>query len=264
MSQYLRDESLRNLSLSEEALRKINEDLLEVVKQANESLKKQYKDEELTKRLLIISYIIRFDGRGFRLFEFEKIMRYFQDAKKVERFIFILDSIGSINRITGKSIDLNFDALDAIKCQLIVQDDDNNWVDAVFCKLKERISRYKNKNFIIQNRLVPFIVQLLGVIAGFIISLWIAIKLSSKLTIDNSLAFTFVIAFLLFSNVWTLLYEGIIRILNYAWPNISFKERGGLHWLLKALISSAFVSIFFLILSRLLLYIGSFVKNILK
>lgn len=264
MSQYLRDESIRNLSLSEDALRKINDDLVEISKQINESLKKQFKDEELTRKLLISSYIIRFDGRGFRLFEFEKIMRYFQDAKKVERFIFIIDSIGSINRIAGKSIDLNFDPLDINKCQLVVQDDDANWVDAVFCKLKERLNKYKNRNFIIQNRWIPFVVQLLGVIIGFVISLWVAIKISPKLLIDSPLAFTFVIAFLLFSNTWTLLYEGILRTLNYFWPNISFKKRDGFHWLFKALISSVFVSIILLILSRLLLYIGSFIKGILK
>ena len=113
MSQYLRDEFLKNLNFSEEALRKINEDIMEIATQANQSLRNQYKDQDLTNRLLIPSYIIRFDGRGFRLFEFEKIMRCFQDAKRVERFIFILDAINSLNRITGKSIDLKFDAFNS-------------------------------------------------------------------------------------------------------------------------------------------------------
>ena len=75
MSQYLRDEFLKNLNFSEEALRKINEDIMEIATQANQSLRNQYKDQDLTNRLLIPSYIIRFDGRGFRLFEFENIMR---------------------------------------------------------------------------------------------------------------------------------------------------------------------------------------------
>ena len=264
MSQYLRDEFLKNLNFSEEALRKINEDIMEIATQANQSLRNQYKDQDLTNRLLIPSYIIRFDGRGFRLFEFEKIMRCFQDAKRVERFIFILDAINSLNRITGKSIDLKFDALESNNCQLIVQDDDGNWVDAVFCKLKERLSRHENNNHIIQNRFVPFIVQILGVLVGFVISLWIAIKISPRLAIDNSLAFSFVIAFLLFSNVWTLLYEGIIRGLNYFWPNLSFKEKVGFHWLIKAVISSAFVGISFFIASKLFSYLAGMLKSIIK
>jgi hypothetical protein len=161
-------------------------------------------------------------------------------------------------------MELWFDAKETNNCKLVVQDDDMNWVDSVFCKLKERLNKYKSFNFIIQNRWVSFIVQLLGVIVGFIVSLWAAIKISPKLAIDNSLAFTFVIAFLLFSNIWTLLYEGILKCLNYFWPNISFKEKGRFHWLIKAIISSAFVGFFFFIINRLLLYISQIMKSILK
>ncbi len=266
MSQYLRDQFLKNLSLSEEALTKINNEILELAEQVNRNLDANSTDENVRKKILISSYVIRFDNKGFRLFSFDTVIKHFRDARRVERFIFILESVESIrsNKIFGKSLELWFDARETTNCKLIVQDDDVNWVGAVFCKLNERLDKYKNYNFVIQNRWVPFAVQLLGVMTGFIFSLWIAIKISPKLAIDNSLAFSFVIAFLLFSNIWTLLYEGILRCLKYFWPNISFKEQGSLHWLIKALISSAFVGTFFFVLNRIFSYVSQLVKSILK
>jgi len=264
MSQFLRDEYLRNLTVNEDALRKINDDIEEITQQENQSLGKQFQGQDLTNRLLIRSYIIRFDGKGFRLFDFEKAIKYFQDAKKVERFIFVVDSISSINRIQGKSIELRLDALDINKCTIVVQDDNSTWVDATFCKIRERLSRYKNNNHLVRNRIIPFLIQLFGVMVGFILSLWIAIKISPKLAIDNSLAFSFVIAFLLFSNIWTVIFELAIRFLHYFWPNISFKFKGSLHWLIKALISTAFVSVFFFLISKLFSYLAGIIKSILK
>jgi len=54
------------------------------------------------------------------------------------------------------------------------------------------------------------------------------------MVIENALAFTFVIALLLFSNVWAILYESLLRLVNNLWPNISFKERKPTHWLAQA------------------------------
>ena len=172
-------------------------------------------------------------------------MRYFEDARRVERFIFTVDSIRGMtgNRLFGKSIDLRFDATDQNNCKLVVQDDDNNWVDAVFCRLNERIMRYKNINGIVRNRWVPFSIQIIGVIVGFLLSLWIAIQIAPKVAIDNALAFCFIIAFLLFSNTWTVIFEMALRFINYFWPNIAFKPNGALHWLIQALISTALVGI---------------------
>lgn len=266
MSQYLRDERLRNLSFSEEALTKINEEVLEIAMQINKDLDIKSNDEVVRKKIIIPSYIIRFDNKGFRLYDFGKIIKHFREAHRIERFIFSLESIESIrtSKMSGKSIELRLDANDSTNCFIVVQDDDSYWVDSVFCKLKECLSEYKNMNFLIQNRAVPFCIQLCGVIFGFLVSLWVATKIAPKLAIDNALAFAFVIIFLLFSNVWTWLYEGILRCFNYFWPNIQFKERGGIHWLVKAIISSAFVGGFFFILNQLFIYCVQMMRTILK
>jgi ABC-type sugar transport system permease subunit len=257
MSQFLRDEVLKNLSITEDVLRRINEDFLEIVAQA---------DKNNQEKNLKLSYVIRFDNKGFRLFDFNSVMKYFQEAHRVERFIFMLESKESIAsyKMQGKSIELNFYSKEPNNCSLVVQDDNSDWVDAVFWKIKERLNQYKNSNFIVRNRLVPFIVQLIGVVTGFIVSLLIAIKLSPKLAIENALAFSFVIAFLIFSNCWVFIYDAILKTLNYFWPNISFKEGKSIHWLAKALISTAFVGGFLYLFGRLFSYLVVIFKSILK
>lgn len=42
MSQFLRDEYLRNLTIAEDSLRKINDDIEEITQQGNGSLKTQF------------------------------------------------------------------------------------------------------------------------------------------------------------------------------------------------------------------------------
>ena len=57
MSQYLRDESLKCLTLHIDALRKINEDLVEIAKVFFEKLP----EAEKVDQMLIPIYVIRFD-----------------------------------------------------------------------------------------------------------------------------------------------------------------------------------------------------------
>jgi hypothetical protein len=265
MSQFLRDEYLKNLNLDDKALIKIKEDLDIISDRSNKGLNLE-NQEEFKKRYLIASYIIRFDNKGFRLFDFSKVLKYFDDAHRIERVIFILETGQSLltNRLSGDSIEIRFDSKDANNCILLVQSDDDNWVDSNFLKLKERINRYKNRNFIIRNRWTPIIIQLSGVTVGFLVSLWVAIKISPKLQIENSLAFAFVIAFLIFSNLWTFLLSAIRRCLDFYWPNVSFKRIKGIHWLIRAFISTALISIFLFLLNKIFFQIAVMLKSLWK
>lgn len=272
MSQFLRDEILKNMSLNETRLRKINELITDIAYKANllhkpASQPPSAGDEERIKpKLLIPTYIIRFDNKGFRLYDFESVMKYYQEAHKIERIIFVLSSLESIqsNNILGKNIELKFDAKEFNNCQLIVQADDEDWVDATYFKLKELLDKCKNYHYLVRNRWVSLAVQISGVIGGFFVSLWLAVKLSPKLSIENSLALTFIIALLLFSNIWTIIFEGAMRTRDYLWPNIAFKDRGGIHWLAKALISTAFGSLFLYLFSKIFVYLGTMLSSIVK
>lgn len=263
MSQFLRDAALKNLKLTEEErLQKINELIFEIAKEINQNLT----DAAGDKKYLLPSYIIRFDDKGFKLYEFEKVIKYFKEANKVERIIFILESLESIqsNRLSGKSLELWLDVLNPDKCNLTVQANEGDWVDATFCRMKELLDKYKSKNFLVRNSWTPFVVQMLGVVMSFVFSLWGAIVISPKLTIENAFTISFIMAFLIFSNAWTYFYPRILSIIDYYWPNVSFKERKGIHWLLKGLLITLLASFSLFVVSKVFSYLEEIFKPVLK
>ena len=251
-------------SLNESRLKKINDVLTDIADESNQGLTRG--SEGPDRELLLPSYIIRFDKKGFILHDFEKVLRYFREARKVERVIFMLDTNESYlsNKQRGKSIELRFDIKDINNCYLAVQDDTSEWMDASFLKVTELLNTYKNKNYLIRNNWLPFVVQILGVFIGFIISLWAAVKIAPFLSIEYAFVVTFVLAFLVFSNSWTFIYPWIFKVLDFYWPNISLKDRKGIHWLIQALISTAFVAFFIYVVNKLFIYIGKLLESILK
>ena len=109
MSRFLRDEYLKNLTISQKALGELNEEIIKLSKnEFARLLAKHGKDNTKYKnKVLVPSYIIRFDGKGFRLYEFKDLKDYFNKAKKVERIIFVLDSVDSMHAIIGKKLKLD-------------------------------------------------------------------------------------------------------------------------------------------------------------
>ena len=75
---------------------------------------------------------------------------------------------------------------------------------------------------------------------------------------------TFVLAFLVFSNIWGYINQQILRFLNYLFPNVALKDSKGLHWLGKAFASAVFVAIAFFLLNSIFGFVGHLLKGILK
>ncbi len=260
MSRYLRDTTLKNLTLKEENIREINSEFLSIKNEINKDIR------EDDKKYLKISYTIRFDQKGFLLYDFNEAMNYFRSAKSIERFIFELKSneYEQSFKVKGKGIDVRFDSLNPNNCSIIIQDDEKVWTDSIFLRLKELIDKFKNKNYLARNAWIAFAIQILGVVIGLLLSLWSALKFSDNLKITYSFGFTFLIAFLLFSNIWTYLYAGCLKMVNFFWPNISFQEKGGIHIVTKKLVET----IFYTCCIALLVWIGkllfSFAAHIFK
>ncbi len=263
MSQYLRDSRLTNLTIGEEELRKINSDLVSMQEAVNGSINIK-ENSKLENKLLIRSYIIRFDSRGYKVFSFEEVIQYFQDAKKIDQFVFILDSLESMQRIVGKHIEIRFYANDPANSQLIVQDDDKNWVDMSFPRLQERVCKYKNSHFIVRNIVSPHFIQLCGVVFGILGSFLLANKISTKLSIENAFAFSFIVLLLLFSNIWGPIYAGILALINYLWPNVAFKARKSAHWVVQLLVGSIVIFLLGILINNSFQYVSNSIKAILK
>lgn len=262
MSKFLRDRYIKNISLNDDRLNKLNDVFLELRSSNNANLPDT---DEGRNQGVVLTYVIRFDNKGFTLTDFDKVIKYHNGAKNTERIIFILDSNQShfSNAQLGKRIELRFDKNDPNNCILSVQDDDPEWVDSTYCKIEEELSKYRNKHFIVRNAWTPFAVQIVGVIFGFLLSLWAALRISPLLNIEYSLIVSFILAFLIFSNIWTYLNQQILKALDFFYPNISFADSKGLHWLAKSFLSALFVAAALFLLNEIFSYIGLLLNEVL-
>ena len=265
MAQYLRDELIRNINIDEDSLILLNEYLTSKGEKKNEEL-----DEIVnrTDKELHLSYIIRFDNKGYVLDHFKEIIKFYTQASSVERIIFTLESIEShsTNRNSGSYIELRLDAKDTSNCYLVASSDDENWVDSVINGLKELLIKFQNKSKFVQNSWTIFIVQIFGVISGFVLSLWAAIKISPYLSLENAFVISFLFIFILFSNLWTFLNNLIIKLLNYSFPILRFKRKGkeSLHWLIQTILGGIILALTLFLLNKLFEFVGSIIGSFIK
>src|SRR3989338_1062878 len=128
MSQFLRDEQFENLTIDAEALRKTNEDIVEVREKYTSPLRTQLPErKDFLFKALFCTYVIRFDGKVFQFYnDFAQVMKCFTDAKEVERIVFTVEILENRNKPfpVGKKIDLRVDGSNKGNCYLVVQDDD--------------------------------------------------------------------------------------------------------------------------------------------
>jgi hypothetical protein len=240
MKTTLRDEYFRNITVSEKMLVELNGKLFEIIDKNNAS-------ETDANRKLWLTYIIRFDKKGKSVLTYSEAISCYKDARILERFIFAIDCVQSYrDKMFGKSINIGFDVRDVNNCRLVVQGDDSSWVDSTYSALIDIIKKYKNFNFIVRNPFMPFSVQIGGVIVGVLLSIKGAQWLEPKLKIQYALPFAFIIVFLLFSNIWTYLYNALLRCVDKVWPNIIFKEKQNnftvvVYWAMNTLLSAIFL-----------------------
>ena len=236
MGHYLRDQLISNVSITEESLIQLSSIFEERDKVLNEiaNATKNPDDE------CIIMYVIRFDNKGYRVFTIDDLLRYFRQAKSVERILITVETAKSLrsNRQTGCFMELRLDEKEPQTSFLNVTSDDKDWVDASFSAVLEVLVKYHHRNGWVRTAWTTFGVQLVGVTLGFLLSLWAATKLAPKLAIENAFILSFLFVLLIFSNTWIYLNQTILRVMNIAFPNIKFfrRDKERLHWLLQAVV----------------------------
>lgn len=239
MAHFLRDQQITNLSITEGNLSQISSAFADRAMMLNSNVP----DNDNTGKRAFLSYIIRFDNKGYRVFSIDDLLRYFRQAKTVERVLFTVETGESLqsNRQIGTFLELRLDEKDPNTCFLSVTSDDKDWVDASFSAVQDTLAKCKNQNGWVRTSWTVFGVQLVGVTLGFILSLWAAAKIAPRLSIENSFVFSFLFVLLIFSNTWTFLSQQILRLMNAAFPNIKFlrRDKERLHWLLQAVIGGA-------------------------
>lgn len=243
MAKFLRDEFLKNITITEEILKLINDFLTERETSNNEILAAPGSDDQG----LLLTYVIRFDNRGYTLVKFLDVLKYYTQAADVERVVFLLDSNLSekTNNKQGDRFEFRLDSKNPNNSIISVSSDDRETVDTIFNGLMEIIAKCQNRNDLVRSTWSLLLVQVLGVAAGFVISLIAGIKIAPYLKIENAFILSFLFTFLIFSNAWGFIHQQIIRFLEYSFPNVRFsrKDKKGFHWLAQALVAGVILAI---------------------
>lgn len=265
MSQFLRDATIKNINVDESLLKALNLFFISKANKLNNSLPDI--DGNVKKRL-IVSYIIRFVQKSYRFYDFQEILKFFNQASKVERIILTCESIESVNsnRNIGSSLELKLDALDINNCSLIVSSDDDTWVHSIFTGIIELLNQHHNKSGLVKNNWTYLLVQIFGVIFVFVFSLWAAIKLTPFLKLENAFVISFLFIFLIFSNSWTFINLQITKVLNHYFPNLRFKRKNKdtIHWLIQTIIGGLVVAATLFLLNKLFEFVGSVLSGFVK
>ncbi len=236
MANFLRDQQIANVSITEENLTQLSALFSERLGTLSATLT----EADLAEKRAFLNYIIRFDNKGYRVFSIEDLLKYYRLAKSVERILFTVETAESLrsNRVNGTVLELRLDEKDPNSSFLTVTADDKDWVDASFAAVQEGLAKYKNRNGWARSAWTAFGAQLVGVTLGFLLSLWVAAKIAPKLAIENAFVFAFLFVLLIFSNTWTHLNQLLLRLLNTAFPDIKFlrRDKERLHWLWQAIV----------------------------
>ncbi len=256
MARFYRDQHVANLTINEDVLTQLNA----VFESRERSLNEQLAPDDNTATRAFLTYIIRFDSKGYRVFSLDEVLRYFRQAKEIERVIVTLETGESLrsNRVVGTHLEVHLDEKNPNGCYLSVTSDHKDWVDSSFSATEDVLDKCKNRNGWARSPWTLLSVQIAGVIFGFVLSLWFATKISPKLTIENSFVISFIFVLLIFSNMWTYLNQKIVAYIYSLFPNLKFyrppKDR--LHWLMQAVVGGIAVAVTLYVLGLVFSYIG--------
>lgn len=260
MAKFLRDKIISNVTITPDRVRQIGE----TFQARYPSTPELHKNDDIN---VFIFYVIRFDNKGYRVFSLDDLISYFENAENIERIIFTIESKDSMgtNRNIGSYMELRLEINDPSSCHLTVSSDEAEWFDASFSVANEAIERCKNKNSLVRNDLSALFIQLAGVFSGFALSLWAAAIIGPKLDIENSFFISFLLALLLFSNIWTYLNPRILRFVNKALPNVKFHRdnKDAPHWLYRTIIGGLILAGALFLLSLFFNYIGNVLSQII-
>jgi hypothetical protein len=264
MAHFLRDRHITNLSITEDNITQLSEVLSDRANTLNSNVQKNDNpDKEAA-----LTYIIRFDDKGCRVFSLEELLRYFCLAKEVERISFTVETGESqrSSRQRGTYLELKLDGKDPNACLLIVTSDDKDWVDTSFSAIQDTLAKGKNRNGWVRTAWTRFGVKITGITLGFILSLWAADKIAPTLAIENSFVLTFLFVLLILSNTWTYLNQGVLSVLNKCFPNMKFclPDKEGRPWLMQAIIGAIVIAIVVYLMGQTFSFLSEVFTSLLR
>ncbi|WP_193166253.1 hypothetical protein [Microbulbifer hainanensis] len=264
MALFLRDIHLSNVKVTEDVLTQLYEVFVNRAQPLIESADQQGRED---KKPIVFS-VIRFDEKGYRVFSLGDLLLHFRRAKSVERVIITIETGESLQsgRGLGEHLEVRFDRMDDKLCYLSVTADDSDWVEASYSSVLEVVNKNKTKNGWARSGWSTLIIQLLGLITGFALSLWAALKISPSLAIENAFIITFFFALLVFSNAWGYVNSIVLSWVHRLFPNVYFyrSDIDRIDWLLQAIIGGIATALMLYLLSGVFTFIGSILSSLPK
>lgn len=226
MPSYLRDVTIRNVVINDEALKEIHATFLERVEAHNSNTQ----DED---HKLLRIYIVRFDGRGYRTYFHDEAWNFYKSASTVERIAIKAESpiCMRTSQMVGAQIEIRLDTDSNNSSHILVGGESKDWVEATFSAFETALNRRKDlATSLVRTQSTALIVQLLGVMVGLLLALWLASISAPYLKgVDYPRAVSFGFWFLVFSNLWTYLQQRTLDFIGGLFPNVRL-SRSGDHW----------------------------------
>ena len=255
MATFLRDKELANITVTEELIRQ----LITVIVSRQENYRPQSDNDTP-----ILYYVIRFDEKGYKVFDQDGLLQHFNNAEKIERLIITLETPESIatNRNVGTCVEIRLDSKN--QCFLVTTSNDNDWMDSTFTALQEILNKFKNKNGIARSSIFDLVVQIVGISTGFILSLWATIKISPSLTIENAFIICFLFILLIFSNIWGHINNVLLSYIHSLFPKIQFRREGKdkVNWIMQSLVAGVAIATTLWAIGKVLTFLSDFIKMI--
>jgi hypothetical protein len=264
MGQFVRDEAVRNLSIDEATLVALNDAFAAAALARNNQLAQAAAVQAgqggggaaavPPAHLVFLSYVIRFDGKGYRYTAFNDVKQHYVDADDVERVVLNIDSGAhrQSSGLAGTDVELRLDK-DANSCWLRVSSDDRHWVETTFTTIMDILARRRSASRFVRTQWTGAVVQLLGVTGGFLLSVLAAAALAPHLKLESAFTVSLIFLFLLFSNIWGYASGQFTVLLNAAFPSVAFKrkDKEGLRWLARGVVTRLTVAFIFLLANAL-------------
>ena len=262
MAQFLRDEYVKNVSISEDILIQLAESFESRAKHFIDAAKHDEKQQPF------MTFILRFDNKGYKFFNINELLQSFRKAKNIERIIITIETAESLAsyRNSGSYLELKLDGKNLDNSILHVSSDTSDWVDSSFSTIKDILDKSSTYYGIARSVWATLAIQLFGVIACFGLSFWAAEKISGNLSIDNSFIISFLFILLLFSNAWGYLNQALLKFIHQIFPNVKFHRpnKDKKNWLLQGVITGLAGALTLYILGSVFSYVGEFLNRIVK
>lgn len=228
MASFLRDVAIQNVVMTEDAIQELNQVFRQRIDLHNRSLGQDGAD-----RTLVHWYIVRFDGRGYRSLSAEEAWGDYKRAQHVERVVMqaVCQQHNATNNLMGEHLEIRLDAGASTSSHIIVGGEDRDWVEGTFGALETVLRRYRDRaTSLIRKPWTALVLQLLGVLVGLLLSLWLSILTAPMLKgMEYPRAVAFGLWLLVYSNLWTFLQGQAEAGIEALFPNVRF-SRGGDHW----------------------------------